>query len=565
MWVRFRVPVPADYLGPLAIRLPLETGNAYPYEIWVNGYLAGVEGTFPPHRYERARPGSTVFDLPAGSITAGQTALVARRVWYPPVTRVDSGPTGFRPEIGSRDLLRLSARDRIAEDRLSWSFMAMKSVAFFLLGAALLGVWHWGSGPRDLLWFAIYLLASGAVGAWQLVPQLFRPELSGAAWATWKYLLVWCSYVAEFEFMWAVFGLTRIWPLRALEAASGGVSLMLGSLFAASVPAAWVPAASSGWGPLTTGVRIIVVLILAWQFKRSTEMRGVAAAMIVWNTLFILADSGWGQIIPIFVPWGAITINTEDIAGILFVAAVGFLLLRRLWKTWGRARELDAEFEAARQMQQSLVPPASGAHGFTVASVYLPAREVGGDFFWTLPAADGSLLLVAGDVSGKGLKAAMTVATLAGALRDWSFRQPAEVLAHLNSVLTGHGGTGFTTCCAALFKADGSVTIANAGHLPPYRNGEELRVEPGLPLGLIAEPDYAEIVVTLRPGDELTFVSDGVVEARNASGEIYGFDRMRSLSTQPAARIAETARAFGQEDDISVITIERSAVVARAA
>jgi len=175
------------------------------------------------------------------------------------------------------------------------------------------------------------------------------------------------------------------------------------------------------------------------------------------------------------------------------------------------------------------------------------------------------LLLVAGDVSGKGLKAAMTVATLAGALRNEPSRKPAQVLSRLNSVLLGHGGGGFTTCCAALFKADGSVTIANAGHMPPWRNGEEIQVEPGLPLGLIAGPEYAGAVAALRPGDALTFVSDGVVEARNASREIYGFERMRALSTQPAARIAETARAFGQEDDISVITIERSAAAALAA
>ena len=156
--------------------------------------------------------------------------------------------------------------------------------------------------------------------------------------------------------------------------------------------------------------------------------------MIVWGALDVLSG-GWQtpytapeipeayqladhRFVPYLFHWSAMTVTAPDIANTLFVFSVGSLLLRRLWKTWLRARELDGEFEAARLMQRSLVPPAAGVTGFDVASVYLPAREVGGDFFWTIPEADGSLRLVAGDVSGKGLKAAMTVATLGGALRN---------------------------------------------------------------------------------------------------------------------------------------------------
>ena len=98
--------------------------------------------------------------------------------------------------------------------------------------------------------------------------------------------------------------------------------------------------------------------------------------------------------------------------------------------------------------------------------------------------------------------------------------------------------------------------LANAGHLPPYRNGRELPMPGALPLGMLTGVSYELITTQLMPGDRLTFVSDGVVEAQNRSGELLGFDRTQELSTQSAAEIAEIANRFGQVDDITVVTIE---------
>jgi sigma-B regulation protein RsbU (phosphoserine phosphatase) len=178
------------------------------------------------------------------------------------------------------------------------------------------------------------------------------------------------------------------------------------------------------------------------------------------------------------------------------------------------------------------------------------------------PGDDGSLLIVMGDVSGKGPKTAMTVSTIVGSLRSLPSRAPAEVLANLNRVLHGQI-SGFVTCCAALISADGTLTIANAGHLSPYRNGpyrnaEEMAVQAGLPLGMLADGSYDETRCQLAPGDRLTFLSDGVVEARNGAGELYGFARTQQIGNQTAAIIAETARQFGQEDDITVVTVSRA-------
>jgi serine phosphatase RsbU (regulator of sigma subunit) len=104
------------------------------------------------------------------------------------------------------------------------------------------------------------------------------------------------------------------------------------------------------------------------------------------------------------------------------------------------------------------------------------------------------------------------------------------------------------------------MTLANAGNPAPYRNGEEIAVEPGLPLGLLAESSYPETRSRISPGDRLTFVSDGVVEATNAQGELYGFERTQAISGQSAYTIAQAAVQFGQQDDITVVTLARENV-----
>jgi serine phosphatase RsbU (regulator of sigma subunit) len=103
------------------------------------------------------------------------------------------------------------------------------------------------------------------------------------------------------------------------------------------------------------------------------------------------------------------------------------------------------------------------------------------------------------------------------------------------------------------------LVIANAGHLPPYLNSQEVAVPGGLPLGVLTESNYEEIRLYLHPGDRILLLSDGVVEARRPSGELFGFDRVHNLSNQSAFYIADAAREFGQEDDITVLTVRRLA------
>ena len=169
-------------------------------------------------------------------------------------------------------------------------------------------------------------------------------------------------------------------------------------------------------------------------------------------------------------------------------ATIALLLLRRLLQSVKRQRLMALDVKQAQEVQQVILPEARMAlPGLTIESEYRPAREVGGDFFQIIPhKTDGSLLIVAGDVTGKGLKAGMLVALLVGAIRTAArfSDDPVVVLGELNQRLMGRGDAQ-ATCLALRIEADGAVTLANAGHMPPYLNGEPLPMEGALPLGMI--------------------------------------------------------------------------------
>jgi serine phosphatase RsbU (regulator of sigma subunit) len=221
---------------------------------------------------------------------------------------------------------------------------------------------------------------------------------------------------------------------------------------------------------------------------------------------------------------------------------------------------LEGEMTAARQVQQLILPQQGESFpGYAVESVYRPARQVGGDFFQILPTGNGGLFIVVGDVAGKGLPAAMLVSMLVGSIRATAedTHDPVLMLRRLHERLVGRTGGGFSTALAAFIAEDGQVTIANAGHLSPYLDGREVELPGALPLGIVDGGQYEARSLELRRGSRLTFYSDGVVEAQNKNGELFGFDRGKAISMEPAAKIVEAAVHFGQSDDITVVTIER--------
>jgi serine phosphatase RsbU (regulator of sigma subunit) len=200
---------------------------------------------------------------------------------------------------------------------------------------------------------------------------------------------------------------------------------------------------------------------------------------------------------------------------------------------------------------------------YAVTSAYQPAQQVGGDFFQMMEQEGGPAVLILGDVSGKGLTAAMMVSLIVRAVRMLVevTDDPAVILAGLNRRLRGRLEHGFATCLVLRLDAEGNWVMANAGHLAPFLNNEEMSLPGAPPLGLDPDAIYQKTTFQIGVGDRLTFYTDGLLEARNAAGEIFSFERLRALiATAPdAGQAAEAAVAFGQEDDITIFTLTRLA------
>jgi hypothetical protein len=322
---------------------------------------------------------------------------------------------------------------------------------------------------------------------------------------------------------------------------------------------------------LVFGVSVPAHLVLAfapfiafWPFTRITRrMRPLAilcflwaAADIVW---FVVQGAGFFAIPGmenLFTHHLAAMLESRAISTAGVLAALFGLLFRDQRRVAEERAQLAGEMASAREIQQYLIPEKlPPTPGLAIRSVYQPSREVGGDFFQVLPdPRDGSTLIVVGDVAGKGLKAGMLAALIVGATRT-AFKfthDPSSILALLNERLQGRG---LVTCLSMRIDPSGSVELANAGHLPPYINGKELALEGAFPLGAMPEVSFPLQHFQLRAGESLLLVSDGVVEARNPAGELFGFERTRAISTQSAEKIAQAAQDFGQDDDITVLTL----------
>jgi serine phosphatase RsbU (regulator of sigma subunit) len=289
-----------------------------------------------------------------------------------------------------------------------------------------------------------------------------------------------------------------------------------------------------------------------------------AVSNFCYNLSSALRDLGFpfwrkinpGAILVLHSPFQVNLVAVSRVASELSMLAVLVYLFAR---TSREQQRLAAALKAAHDIQNRLVPvdiPTLG--GLRTEIAYRAAEEVGGDFCQILPRPDGSIFVAIGDVSGKGLQAAMIGAVAVGAIRSLAdeMLSPAAALERLNLVLLRTESAGFITCLCMALTADGEITVSNAGHLAPYLDGLELPLEAGLPLGIVSGCDYAECSFDLPPGARLTLLSDGVVEARNKAGELFGFDRTAQVSRSSASEIAATARHFGQDDDITVITLD---------
>jgi Stage II sporulation protein E (SpoIIE) len=573
-WFRLHLRLPANH-GPVALLVELPVSRSTPFGVgttgpgmvvFANGRRITPEGPHgnAPEYYPQI---SRIYNL---DLAPGDTSLVlAVRTLYIPFGF--AAYTGFfanrRLFLGHpRDLERalIIWRNQTLFTRLP---QLVYSILLTVLAIFLLALFFAQKGHVEYLWLALEELVQAPIGFVELAGSYARLDRLWYGALVVELILV--SAYLFFEFLVAFLSLRRRWYIRLLRytapvlGAVGPTLLLVGRGRAVAVVLVLVLALSALW-MLVWSVFIFTTLIAA-ALRRNFEA-GLLLIPLVLGLVGIAEPvvtasmgewTGHPYRSPLTVMAGPIPIHFASIADFTGILVIILIIFGRFVRIQRDQQRTSGELAAARSVQELMIPHEElVTPGFEVNSVYNPAQEVGGDFFHVQP-ADGGLLVVIGDVAGKGLSAAMNVSMLMGALRRGTERCPARILELLNRVLGGNGS--FTTCQAIWYGTDGEVKLANAGHLPPYLNSQEVALPGVLPLGVLADARYEEISLYMHPGDRMLLLSDGVIEARQPSGELFGFERVHNLSNQSAFYIADAAKAFGQQDDITVLTVRRLA------
>lgn len=559
--------LPSGFNLALMLSRPQDVAAVY----W-NGRFVGSLGQFPPHPLWYWYGSSRIFSLPLAT-----SGVLAIRVWKSPHTYASSPSEGgiiMPPLIGGLASLQGLENAQRYEKLHGSIFGLFLDVSTVVLGVACLALWLRSRSEWLLFWVGITLLTGfydiflyghanlsfralyGSIGPVVAVHDasvyfvlIYLLELNGnrrlvrfTAWLSGIILLL--SFV---DTIWEIGN----WAWRFPHA-------FLALDIAATIP-----------GEL---FEFFGLYLVALDIRRRLDF---ARWFLVVAVVFNVMTQAVTDTLQLGVRWTHWTIGPQ-INGVLFtiagnefrLATLSSLtqLVAILYAAWRYSLEqrqrqnvLEQEYLNAQELQRVLIPAALPASpGYSIQTAYHPANVVGGDFFQVIALASGSTLIVLGDVSGKGLGAAMTVSLIVGAVSILarSDPRPAAILNGLNQELCLRLNGGFATCLCISLDAEGHYTLANAGHFAPYRNGVETLSDPCMPLGISIHETYSETQSRLDPGDALTFLTDGVVEAQSSTGELFGFDRTQQISHLSAGQIARVAQSFGQQDDITVLTLQ---------
>jgi|HubBroStandDraft_1064217.scaffolds.fasta_scaffold35956_3 hypothetical protein len=553
------------------------------YEVYWNGRLVGHNGRMPPHRLYYYSQAPQIVNLgPA------RDGVLAIRVWKAPLASFDSEIIGgfySAPVAGS------PADIRALKDSIDYNWLrsnqygfALRSLYGLLMILSLLA-WFRDRSRHVLLAMAVFAgsptIAVFLVGLQLPIPfnvaiGCLQPVLGLQDIGLW-FLLI---YLLELDKQRNLVALARELTIINLSVTSldGLVKLFDWSNPKFTLVAQWAD------GILTaanTTTQMLPFLLLAYAMRKRLDPARWAVAIAAFLTEMLFAIRIASEQGSRFTHWtlsqkmqeplftfAGNPFTVQQIAQTLLLFAIIYAVFRYMQHTLRHKGTLEQELRSARELQHVLIPKKlPELPGYAVSSAYRPAQEVGGDFFQLIPlegANAGSTFIVLGDVSGKGLKAAMTVSFIVGSVCTLAkfTSGPGKLLAELNQRLCGRMDGGFTTCLALRLDADGHCVVAGAGHPSPFLNRNTLELEGTIPLGIVAGVSYRETDLYLREGDHIAMFTDGLLEARNAKGELFSFDRLNALfSTRPGAAAASgVAVQFGQDDDITVLTVTRLAV-----
>jgi len=577
-WYRRHIALtPADGAAPDFLLLLNGVDDAY--DLYWNGQPIGHNGKLPPAPVWYPFQPAQTYGL--GPIRAG---VLAVRVWKAPLGSNDPDTLGgFEavPVLGSPKAIAAS------KATLDYRWLRSRQIQFGMTAlyalAAVLSFLMWlrDRSQSLLFWMAAYSITPMMASVlqsfripWpsQLAQGLTQPVLALQDVALW-YVLLW---------------LLNLQDDRAMARATRAVSILIAIAFTLDglVAGFWgvlpphpMQLADAALTAIFTPIEAFPIVLLAAAIMKKSRpdsaswlvavCAGLTEMIYVTSTA---AEQGirythWTLTARMHVPLFTLAgnpVNARLLSRLLLLLAMGNAVIRYSIEDRRRQRAIEQELKNARELQQVLVPQAlPSLPGYAVTSAYRPAQEVGGDFFQIIPLEDGVTLIVLGDVSGKGLRAAMAVALIVGAVRMVAefTTSPAEVLAGLNRRLYGRLQGGFTTCIAMRLDAAGNCTLASAGHPPPFLNHRELAVPGAFPLGIQPDTGYEETTLRLDVGDHFALYTDGLLEARDPSGELFSFERLQTLfATHPSAdQATEAAVNFGQDDDITVLTLTRLA------
>jgi phosphoserine phosphatase RsbU/P len=572
VWYRMHVKV-----SPSQKNLALEEWYlSRAYEIYVNGELFMQNGQVTPFRsYTSNATISKV--IPAKDIASG-SVVIALRVHIAPNEWTGAGPGMYYTNLAlgtEHELLQRQWLKVIGQNAQDW-INELFGLGLGLVALAL----YWGQRrQREYLW--IFLMSLAIVLTEPLtVIELYRNV--PVAWDLLKLPLVFAVLLFQTLIFFAFLRVRFAMWLRIYFTVA--FVIFAADLIGQSTGFLTATAVLFGLIPMDLLLYVYVPFLLLTKWRKGNREAGILLipSVLLSLSVYVQYVVQGGALLHFYssqaavrvyfllfrLPVGPFTLSLTSFGNLLFAFSLTVIVVLRATRMSQEQAVLEHEMEAAREVQQVILPEQiEEVAGFTVESAYEPADQVGGDFFQVLPAGSGGLLLVLGDVAGHGLPAAMLVSVLVGAIRaaaDYT-KDPAELLTNLNERLIGRTHNSFSTALVALITADGWVTVANAGHLSPYLDGREMELRGALPLGVTGGAQYETTDFWVPPGGRLTFYSDGVVEARDSTGALFGFDRAQAISTEPAAEIVAAAKSFGQEDDITVVTIARHSAIAMAA
>jgi hypothetical protein len=564
-WYRLHVNV-ENATRSLALKMPLNADDAY--QVFVNGQKIGEFGDFADHHVRAYSTLPRGFPLPKDMKNG--PLVIAIRMWMDsatPFNSPDAGGMHTPPELGFASVVKTQVQldwDAISHE-VGAGFVEMMIVFMALLMAVTL---FWlDRTEKAYLWLAIVcgvtLLGNGTV---LLVNYTTLIGLTPGVILTDVILTplrigLWVMFWGYWFRLWRLKTLhTIVWALVALLGA--GAAMLRPPLFGAVVPAG----AATYIVPTLLVLKLllgVLLFVIAWfGFKRRrTESVMALVAMLL---AFMANYQRELRLIHINMNTrvNGYVVSLGTTATILSVLIITIMLLRRFVHSERMKEQWKLEIQQAREIQQLLIPTRlPEIKGLAIESVYRPAREVGGDFFQIVRGdAPGSALIVVGDVTGKGMQAGMLVALIVGAIRTAAQHasDPARILNLVNDELCEREHAS-ATCMILQIGQNGEVRVANAGQLPPFLNGAEMEIQGALPLGMIGGMEYTVENFHLAEGDSLMLMSDGVAEAQNSDGELFGFDRVNALVSRhmTPAEIASAAQEFGQEDDILVLRIRR--------